>query len=130
MNFSEIDPAVNRLSNTIIGLAIKVHKALGPGLLESSYTECLNYEIKNTGSYVEKEKALPLIYNDIKLDVGYRIDLLIDKKLIVEIKAVEAIGDIHTAQLLTYMKLSQVRLGLLINFNVLLLKDGVRRLIL
>lgn len=130
MNFQEIDPSVNKLSNTIVGLAIKVHKALGPGLLESSYTECLNYEIENTGSYVEKEKALPLIYNDVKLDVGYRIDLLIDKKLIVEIKAVEAICDIHTAQLLTYMKLSQVRLGLIINFNVLLLKDGVRRLVL
>lgn len=130
MSFPEIDPFVNKLANRIIGLALKVHKILGPGLLESAYTECLNYEIKKSGTYVEKEKALPLVYDEIKLDAGYRIDLLIEKKLIIEIKSIEHLGDIHMAQVLTYMKLSNVRLGLLINFNVLLLKDGIKRLVL
>jgi GxxExxY protein len=125
-----IPPEVNLLSNKIIGLAIEVHNYLGPGLLESSYKECLFYKALKSGLTVEKEKALPLIYEEVKLDVGYRIDLLINQKLIVEIKACEALNDIHLAQVLTYLKLSGCRLGLLINFNVLKLKDGLRRIAL
>jgi GxxExxY protein len=120
---------INDLSNKIIRLAIKVHNALGPGLLESSYKECLFYEIANAGYRAEKEKALPLVYEDVKLDVGYRIDILVENKLVIEIKSVDSLADIHTAQVLTYLKLSGNRLGLLINFNVNLLKDGIRRLV-
>ena len=130
MTYQDIPPELNNLSNEIIGLAIKVHKALGPGLLESSYKECLFYEIVNAGFFAEKEKKLPLVYGDVKLDVGYRIDILVENKLVVEIKALEALADIHTAQVLTYLKLSGNRLGLLINFNVTLLKNGIKRLVL
>lgn len=121
---------MNRLSNEIIGLAIKVHSDLGPGLLESAYKECLFYEIVNAGYKVEKEKGLPLVYKDIKLDIGYRIDIMVENKLIVEIKAIDSLADIHTTQLLTYLKLSGNRLGLLMNFNVQLLKSGIKRLVL
>jgi GxxExxY protein len=120
---------VNELANRIIGLAIKVHKSLGPGLLESSYKECLYYEIVKNGLIVEKEKPMPLIYEEIKLDCGYRIDLLIENKLILEIKSVAELSDIHLAQTLTYLRLGQYKLGLLINFNVKLLKDGIKRVI-
>lgn len=99
-------------------------------MLESSYKECLFYEVVKAGFFTEKEKSLPLIYETIKLDIGYRIDLLIENKLVVEIKAVDALADIHTAQVLTYLKLSGNRLGLLINFNVTLLKNGIKRLAL
>jgi GxxExxY protein len=119
----------NELSNIIIGCAIKFHKALGPGLLESAYEECLNYEITKTGLKVEKQKPQPLIYEEVKLDCGYRIDLLIDNKLIIEIKSVEALNDVHLAQVLTYLKLSNCKLGLLINFNVALLKKGLKRVV-
>lgn len=122
MTFENISAELNQLSNEIIGLAINVHSSLGPGLLESSYKECLFYKIKSAGYYIEKEKPMPLIYESVKLDIGYRIDLLIENELIIEIKAVEALTDVHTAQLLTYLKLSGCRLGLLINFNVPLLK--------
>jgi GxxExxY protein len=108
---------------------MKVHKALGPGLLESAYEECLYYELQKYGLAVEKQKALPLIYEDVKLDAGYRIDLLIEKKLVIEIKSVEALNDLHLAQILTYLKLSGCKLGLLINFNTVLFKDGVKRII-
>ncbi len=117
------------LSNLVIGLAIKVHKRLGPGLLESAYKESLFYEIHKSKVPVEKEMPMPLIYDEVKLDVGYRIDLFVDKKLVVEIKSVEALNDVHLAQILTYLKLSGCRLGLLINFNVKYLKDGIRRAI-
>ena len=117
----------NQLSNTVIGLAIKVHKNLGPGLLESAYEESLFYEIDKNGLYVEKQKPMPLIYEDVKLDVGYRIDLIVENKLILEIKSVEALNDVHLAQVLTYLKLSGCKLGLLINFNVKYLKQGIRR---
>ena len=117
------------LSNLIIGLAIKVHKRLGPGLLESAYKESLFYEIHKSKVPVEKEMPMPLIYDEVKLDVGYRIDLFVDKKLVVEIKSVEALNEVHLAQILTYLKLSGCRLGLLINFNVKYLKDGIRRVI-
>ena len=130
MTYQDIPKELNALSKEIIGLAIKVHKALGPGLLESSYKECLFYEIVNAGFFAEKEKKLPLVYGDVKLDVGYRIDILVENKLVIEIKALEALADIHTAQVLTYLKLSGNRLGLLINFNVTLLKNGIKRLVL
>jgi len=130
MEFFNIPEELNELSNKIIGLAIKVHRALGPGLLESSYQECLCYELAVAGFLVEKEKALPLIYEEVKLDIGYRIDILVDNKIIIEIKAVESITDVHIAQVLSYLKLSNNRIGLLINFNVKLLKDGIKRLVL
>ena len=119
----------NEISKIVFESALKVHKALGPGLLESAYEECLFYELKKSNLKVEKQKALPLIYEEVKLDVGYRIDLLIENKFIVEVKSVEALTDVHLAQLLTYLRLSDCRLGLLINFNVKLLKEGVRRVI-
>jgi GxxExxY protein len=117
----------NELASNVIGLAIQVHSALGPGLLESAYKECLFYKIQQAGIFVEKEKAMPLIFEKIRLDCGYRIDLLVDKKLVIEIKSVEALNDIHLAQTLTYMKLGNYKLGLLINFNVSLLKNGIKR---
>lgn len=119
----------NDLATEVIGSAITVHKALGPGLLESAYKECLFYELISKGLYVEKEKPLPLIYKEIRMDCGYRLDLLVENKIIVEIKAVEALNDIHLAQILTYLKVSGCRLGLLMNFNILKIKDGVRRVI-
>lgn len=119
----------NEISNKIIGSSIEVHKALGPGLLESSYLECLYFELIRLGFIVEKQKALPLVYKDIKLDCGYRIDLFVEKKVVVELKSVEVMNDIFLAQLLTYLKLSDCKLGLLINFNVLQLKSGVRRVV-
>ena len=96
----------NEISKVIIGCAIEVHKSLGPGLLESAYLECLSYELINAGLYVEKQKPLPLVYKEIKLDAGYRIDLLVENKVLIEVKSVEALNDIHTAQVLTYLKLS------------------------
>jgi GxxExxY protein len=121
---------VNDVSQKAIGCAIAVHKALGPGLLESAYQECLYYELKKSALSVEKEKSLPLVYEEIKLDCGYRIDLLVEGKLIIEVKSVEALNDVHLAQVITYLKLSKCRIGLLINFNVVLLKNGIRRVIL
>ena len=119
----------NEISKGIIGCAIRVHKTLGPGLLESAYQECLFYELQKSGYFVEKQKSLPLIYGEIKLDVGYRIDLFVENKVIVELKSVEALNDIHLAQVLTYLKLSDCRLGLLINFNVLRMIDGIKRIV-
>ncbi len=119
----------NELSGIVIGLAIKVHKALGPGLLESAYREPMFYEINKAGLYVEKERPLPLIYEEVKLDVGYRIDLLVERKLVLELKSIDGLADIHLAQVLTYLRLSNCKLGLLINFNVLVLKDGIRRVV-
>lgn len=119
----------NEITEKIIGCAIKVHKNLGPGLLESAYQECLFYELKRAGLKVEKEKPLPLIYEEVKLDCGYRLDLLVEDKVIVEIKSVDALNDIHLAQVLTYLKLNNNKIGLLINFNVLQLVKGVKRVI-
>ncbi|MES2807818.1 MAG: GxxExxY protein [Bacteroidota bacterium] len=119
----------NDLATEVIGAAINVHRALGPGLLEFAYKECLYYELLKKGLYVEKEKPLPLIYEEIRLDCGYRLDLLVENKLIIEIKAVDGLNDIHLAQVLTYLKVSGCRLGLLMNFNVLKVKDGIRRII-
>lgn len=117
------------ISKLVFDSALKVHKMLGPGLLESAYEECLFYELKKSNLKVEKQKALPLVYEEVKLDIGYRIDIIIEDKFIVEIKAVESLNEVHLAQLLTYLKLTNCKLGLLINFNVKLLKDGVRRVI-
>lgn len=130
MIHTEMPFDINDLSNKIIRLAIKVHRSLGPGLLESSYKECLFYEICKAGYFAEKEKALPLIYEEVKLHIGYRIDILVENKVIIEIKSIESFTDIHSAQVLTYLKLSGNRLGLLLNFNVKLRKDGVKRLVL
>ena len=121
---------INELTGKIIGASFKVHSALGPGLLESSYKECLFYELSKEGLFVEKEKALPLVYEDIKLDIGYRLDLFVENKVVVEIKSIEAFTDVHTAQVLTYLKLTRCKVGLLINFNVAGLKKGIKRLIL
>ena len=118
----------NEISEIIIGCAIQVHRALGPGLLENTYEECLYFELQQSGLKVDKQKTLPLVYKDVKLDVGYRIDLLVENRVIVELKAVESLTDVHTAQMLTYLRLANCKLGLLINFNVLLLKDGIKRL--
>ncbi|NVO02877.1 MAG: GxxExxY protein [Bacteroidetes bacterium] len=119
----------NEISEKIIGCAIEVHKSLGPGLLESAYEECLFFELQKTGLFVEKQKALPLIYKDVKLEVGYRLDLIVEKKVIIEIKSIEALNDIHIAQVLTYLKLSGCKLGFLMNFNVLKVVDGIKRLV-
>jgi GxxExxY protein len=113
----------------VIGLAIKVHEALGPGLLESAYKECLHYKILQANLPVEREKAMPLVFEEVKLDCGYRIDLLVGKKLVLEIKSVEAINDVHLAQTLTYMRLGHYKLGLLLNFNVVKMKEGIRRVV-
>ena len=119
----------NELSRIVFDCALKVHQSLGPGLLESAYEECLLYELKKIGLRVEKQKPLPLIYEEVKLDVGYRIDIIVENKLIIEIKSVEALNDVHFAQLLTYLKLTNCKLGLLINFNVSLIKNGVKRVV-
>lgn len=119
----------NELSSIIIGCAIEVHKQLGPGLLESAYQECLYHELINKGLKVVKEKPMPIIYKNIKLDHGYRIDLLIENKVVIEIKTVENFTDVHTAQVLTYLKLGNYKLGLLLNFHVVTLKSGIKRII-
>ena len=119
----------NELSNRIIGLSISVHQSLGPGLLESAYKECLYYRLIKEGLFVEKEKPMPLIYEDVRLDCGYRIDILVEKKVVIEVKSIDALNEVHLAQTLTYMKLGRYKLGLLINFNVSLLKDGIRRVV-
>ena len=119
----------NEISKIIIGKAIEVHKALGPGLLESAYQACLYYELLESELEVVKEKPMPIIYKNVKLDHSYRIDLLVENKVVVEIKTVDAIIDVHEAQILTYLKLGDYKLGLLINFNVPLLKEGIRRFV-
>ena len=119
----------NELSKIVIGLAIHVHQKLGPGLLEKTYLECLFYEIQQAGLFVEKEKPMPLTYGDVGLDCGYRIDLLVENKLVLELKSVAEINNVHLAQTLTYLRIGNFRLGLLINFNICLLKDGIRRLV-
>jgi GxxExxY protein len=119
----------NELSKIIIGKAIEIHQSLGPGLLESAYKECLYYRLLKEGFLVEKEKPMPLIYKEVKLDCGYRIDILVDNKVVIEIKSVEALNEVHFAQTLTYMKLGNYKRGLLINFNVALLRDGIKRIV-
>lgn len=117
------------IAHVVFQSGLKVHKALGPGLLESAYEECLHYELMQEGLKVERQKGFPLVYESVKMDIGYRLDLIVEDKLIVEIKAVEMLTDVHLAQILTYLKLSGCKLGLLVNFNTALFKDGVRRVI-
>ena len=119
----------NELSNKIIGCAIEVHNALGPGLLESAYKACLCYKLLQTGLIVEQEKAMPLVFENVKLECGYRLDLLVENKVVIEVKSCEALNEVHMAQTLTYLKLGNYKLGLLINFNVLKVKDGLKRII-
>lgn len=118
------------ITEKIIGAAIEVHRVLGPGLLESAYEECLNYELANSGLRVQRQKILPLVYKEARLDAGYRIDLLVENKIILELKAVESINDIHRAQLITYLKLSGCSVGLLLNFNVSKLTNGLQRFVI
>ncbi len=121
---------INILTNKVLGLAFEVHTQLGAGLLESTYESCLFYELKENNINVERQKKLPIIYKGIQLDTDYRIDLLIDNQLIIELKSVETLQPVHSAQLLTYMKLSNLKYGLLLNFNVSHLKQGIKRFIL
>ena len=120
----------DELSNQVIGCALEVHRNLGPGLLESTYEQCLAYEMKTAGMAFKLQHALPVEYKNIKLDCGYRIDMLVDNSIIIELKSVDKILPIHQAQLLTYMKLAGISIGLLINFNVKYLKDGIKRMVL
>lgn len=117
----------NELTHRIIGAAIEVHRCLGPGLLESCYEECLARELQLRSVVFEKQKALPVVYKDVRLECGYRIDLLVDARVVVELKAIEAIAPVHEAIVLTYLRLSGCKTGLLVNFNVAVLKDGIRR---
>jgi len=119
----------NELSYSVVGAAMKVHRELGPGLLEKAYQECLCYEITQLGLCVEKEVAMPLKYRGVKLECGFRMDLLVEKRLVVETKSVSELNDIHFAQLLSYLKQGDFRMGLLINFNSLILKNGIRRVV-
>jgi len=121
---------IEKVFKCVLDCSFRVHSALGPGLLESAYVECLCYELEQAGLIVEKQKPLPLIYKEVKLEGGYRIDLLVEGSVIVEIKSIDALADIHMAQILTYLKLSGCKLGLLANFNVEHLKDGIKRVIL
>lgn len=120
---------LNTITEAIIGGAIAVHRELGPGLLESAYEACLAYELADRGLSVERQKGLPVIYRNVQVDCGYRMDLLVDGKVVVELKTVEGLEPIHEAQLLSYLKLSGCKVGLLINFNVAILKNGIRRLV-
>lgn len=121
---------INQLTQLILNYSFKVHSLLGPGLLESSYKECLFYELNRNGIYTEKEKAMPLYYEEIKMDIGYRVDLLVENKVILEIKCATCFTDVHTAQLLTYLKLSKCKVGLLLNFKTVSLKHGIKRIVL
>ena len=119
----------NLITGKIIGAAMKVHSLLGPGLLESAYESCLSHLLLKEDFIIERQKALPLVFDSIRLDAGYRIDILVNNQVVVEIKSIDAVADIHVAQILTYLKLSGCRIGLLINFNTIHLKDGLRRFI-
>ena len=119
----------NELGEQLLGCAIKVHTALGPGLLESTYEICLAHELAQAGIKIERQVALPVIYGDVKLDAGYRIDLLVEDILIVELKVVEKLLPIHTAQMLSYLRLSKRKLGYLLNFNVIHMRDGIKRIV-
>ncbi len=120
---------LNKITEAIIGAAINVHRTLGPGLLESAYEACLAFDLFDSGFSIEHQKSLSVIYKDVKLDCGYRLDLLVEKEVIVELKSVEKILPIHKAQLMSYLKLSGCKVGLLINFNVEILKDGIVRIV-
>lgn len=120
---------IDSVTEQVIGLAMDVHRSLGPGLLESAYEKVLAYELTRAGMKVETQKVLPLVYDEVELDAGYRLDMLVEDKVIIEIKSVESLTDVHLAQVLTYLKLSGCEVGLLMNFNVKLLKQGLRRVV-
>jgi len=120
---------VEQIFKMVLDSSFKVHSALGPGLLENAYEECLLYELIESGLQVRRQVGLPLVYREVRLDAGYRVDLLVEDKVIIELKAVEALSDVHLAQLITYLKLSGCKLGLLVNFNVKHLKHGIKRVI-
>lgn len=126
---SEESERLNHITEDTIGAAIEVHRALGPGLLESAYEACEAYELSERGRKVARQVPLPLVYKEVKLDCGYRLDLIVDDLVIVEIKAVDALNDVHKAQLLSYLKISGLKVGLLINFNVKMLKHGIVRVV-
>jgi len=117
----------DQITHEILDSAYKVHSALGPGLLESAYRTCLAYELRKKGLLVEEEKPLPIIYEDVRLEYGYRLDMLVENKIVVELKTVEAFNDVHIAQVLTYLRFSEKHVGLLLNFYVKSLKDGIKR---
>ena len=119
----------NEISHTVIGVAIELHKKLGPGLLESVYENTFAYDLREAGLQVDQQMPIPLIYKEVKMDCGYRLDLLVNKKVIIEIKSIETVAPVHFAQVLTYLKLSEIKLGLLINFNTAVLKDGLHRIV-
>ena len=119
----------NEISKIIVDCAYKVHKSLGPGLLESTYEACMYYELDKNNLVVHKQKVLPVVYDNLKLEAGYRIDLLVENKVIIELKSVKKLDDVHTAQMITYLRLSDCKLGLLINFNVSLIKYGIKRIV-
>ena len=121
---------LNKLTEQIIGAAIEVHRNLGPGLLESAYETCLSYELQQRNLRFERQKPLPLVYKEIRLDHGYRVDLLVEQEIVVELKVVDRVAPVHEAQVLSYLRFSGCRIGLLLNFNVKLLKDGIHRFIL
>ena len=121
---------INMLTEKIIGCAIKVHKLIGPGLLESAYEVCLVYELQKIGLSVERQKPVPVVYEEIKLDCGYRIDILVESTVVIELKTIDAFNPVHEAQVLTYMKFAKKRIGLLINFKVKLLKTGIKRYVI
>ncbi|MBK1895035.1 GxxExxY protein [Chryseobacterium paridis] len=125
----KLDVSENEISRIVYEAGYLVHKSLGPGLLESAYEECMYYELKKHKLFIEKQKPMPLVYNEVKLDVGYRLDFLIENKFVLEIKSVETLNDIHMAQILTYLRLSNCKLGMLMNFNNLHFKNGVKRVI-
>jgi GxxExxY protein len=118
---------INKITQTIIGCAIEVHKRLGPGLLESAYEECLSFELIKAGLTIERQKPTPVVYKDIKLDCGYRIDIMVENIIVIELKTVDEFNPVHEAQILTYLKFAGKPVGLLINFNVTILKNGIRR---
>lgn len=120
---------LNKLTEIIIGSAIQVHRTFGPGLLESAYESCLAYELRKRGLAVEQQKAVPLVYEEVKLECGYRMDLFVERSVVVEVKSVDGLAPIHEAQVLSYLKLSGAKLALLINFNVTVLRSGVRRFV-
>ncbi|PWN67028.1 GxxExxY protein [Chryseobacterium phosphatilyticum] len=124
-----MDISENDISKIVYEAGYLVHKTLGPGLLESAYEECMFYELSKQGLFIEKQKPMPLIYNEVKLNAGYRLDFLIEKKFVLEIKSTESLNDIHLAQILTYLRLSNCKLGMLVNFNTIQFKNGVKRVI-
>ena len=124
-----VSDEVDRIGRTVVDAALTVHRALGPGLLESVYEACLAEELRQRGRNVERQVGVPVTYGDVSIDVGFRLDLLIERQVVVEVKSIDALASIHVAQLLTYLRFSRVRLGYLINFNAVLLKNGIRRLI-